>query len=333
MELKKDKQIKYLLKISDEVGVIEHATFDRPNYEEGWCVDDNARAIQVCLAFWENKGLKKKLSTYVKFIDSAWRQGRLFNDFNKDLSWKDDASTSGEHIGRALAAAGELIKKQPNFREIKKITGKIYNSIKNRDDLSPRVVAQLIFGCRYLFPDEITRWADRLIVIYNKTSNNSWKWFEPLVSYDNGRIPMALLMAFKIKKNKKYLNLGLETLDFLTDLLWEKDKKCFSFAGNNGWIRQDGYRAVFAQQPIEAGSMTEVYCLAYQITKNKKYKDLARAAFEWYQGRNISKLKMINEKSGGIYDGFEEKEINQNQGAEAVLSYLLAVKEIEKIKD
>ena len=40
---------------------------------------------------------------------------------------------------------------------------------------------------------------------------------------------------------------------------------------------------------------------------------------------------MINEVSGGIYDGFGKKEVNQNQGAEAVLSYLLAVSKVESI--
>jgi len=331
MRLKKEKQINYLLKISDQIGLVEHATFDEPNYEEGWCVDDNARAIQVCLAFAENKKLEEKLPVYVDFVSLAWRQGRLFNDFNRDLTWRDDASTSGEHIGRALSALGELVNKRSDFK-IKSLTNKIYGSIKNQKNLSPRVIAQLILGGKYLYPNEVKKWADRLIEIYNREKSADWRWFEPLVSYDNGRIPLALLTAFKVSGEKKYLETGIETLNWLTDLLWKKDKNCFSFAGNGGWIQKNGFRAVFDQQPVEAGSMIEVYCLAYKVTGEKKYKKLAKAAFDWYEGKNIKNQKMINETGGGIYDGFGEKEVNQNQGAEAVLSYLLAVASLESIE-
>ena len=331
MKLKKDKQINYLLKLSDEVGLIEHATRDEPNYKEGWCVDDNARAIQVCLAFPENKQLNQKLSTYVSFIKSAWREGKLFNDFNEDLTWKDDATTDGEHIGRALAAFGELINKRKDFENIKGLADKIYKEIKNKKIRWPRVTAQLVLGGKYLYPEDIKKWADKLVKIYRQVNDNNWKWFESKISYDNGRIPMALLTAFEITGDKKYLKIATESLDFLTDLFWDEDKQCLSFPGNKGWIEKDGIRAKFDQQPVEAGSMVEAYNLAYKITDNKKYKKLAKIAFEWYEGRNIRKQKMINEVSGGIYDGFGKKEVNQNQGAEAVLSYLLAVSKVESI--
>jgi len=219
MKLKKDKQINYLLKLSDEVGLIEHATRDEPNYKEGWCVDDNARAIQVCLAFPENKQLNQKLSTYVSFIKSAWREGKLFNDFNEDLTWKDDATTDGEHIGRALAAFGELINKRKDFENIKGLADKIYKSIKNKKIRWPRVTAQLVLGGKYLYPEDIKKWADKLVKIYRQVNDNNWKWFESKISYDNGRIPMALLTAFEITGDKKYLKIATESLDFLTDLL------------------------------------------------------------------------------------------------------------------
>ena len=88
MKLKKDKQINYLLKLSDEVGLIEHATRDEP---KGMVVTTMLGHTSVLGV--SRKQLNQKLSTYVSFIKSAWREGKLFNDFNEDLTWKDDATT------------------------------------------------------------------------------------------------------------------------------------------------------------------------------------------------------------------------------------------------
>ena len=151
------------------------------------------------------------------------------------------------------------------------------------------------------------------------------------MTYDNGRLPMSLLIAYKQTKNKMYLEIAIESLDFLTEITYDNKKNYFSFPGNKGWFTKSGNRAKFDQQPIEAGTMVEVYVLAYELTKNEKYKELAKIALDWYYGKNILGIDVINEKTGGIYDGLEEKKINQNQGAESVLSYLLAAKEIEKL--
>ena len=161
--------------------------------------------------------------------------------------------------------------------------------------------------------------------------NQDWKWFDPEMTYDNGRLPMSLLIAYKQTKNKMYLEIAIESLDFLTEITFDNNKNYFSFPGNKGWFTKSGNRAKFDQQPIEAGTMVEVYVLAYEVTKKKKYKELAKTALDWYYGKNILGIDVINGKTGGIYDGLEEKKINQNQGAESVLSYLLAVKDIEKL--
>ena len=71
--------------------------------------------------------------------------------------------------------------------------------------------------------------------------------------------------------------------------------------------------------------------MAFKITKNIKYKDLALKDFAWYSGKNILNINMINQTNGGFYDGFSNKKINTNQGAEPVLAYILAAEAIESI--
>ena len=326
------KQIDYLVKITDKVGLVEHCINNIPNYDEGYCIDDNARALQVCLRFKnEYPVLKNVLPIYFNFLKLAWRNEKYYNDLNKDLVWQEEFFINGEHCGRALSTLGEIIHFDQNYDEAKKMFDQIYGLIKNNDTGYIRVIAQTILGLQYYRQDEIKFWADKLVTKYDSEKTKDWQWFEVILSYDIGRIPLALLTAYQINNNSKYLRVAIESLDFLTELTFNKKRDCFVFPGNKGWFTKSGSRNVFDQQPLEAGSCAEAYSLAYQITKNKKYKNLALKAFAWYSGKNIIKAKMIDPKTGGIYDGFSNKKINKNQGAESILAYLLAYDAIQKI--
>ena len=311
------KQIDYLLKLTDKTGVIEHCIFDKPDYLEGYSVDDNARALQICLRFKNQYPiLEKFLPVYFNFLKLALKDNVLYSDLNSDLSWQNNFELNGEHYGRTLAALGEMGNRD--------LFDQIYKSFITKTSPHQRVLGQIILGLKYYHSEDIKIWADLLVEQYLKEKTDSWKWFESILSYDIGRLPTALLTAYEITNDIKYLEISLESLDFLTEIIFDKKLDCFVFPGNNGWITKNGTKAIFDQQPIEAGSATEAYSLAFKITKNKKYQDLALKAFSWYGGNNIIKANMIDPKTGGIYDGFNEKEKNLNQGAESVLSYLLA---------
>ena len=328
MEVKTEKQIDCLLNVTDKIGLIEHCRENKPDYNEGWCVDDNARGLQVALRY---KLSKEIIDLYFDFLKKAWN-GKIFrNDLNRNLTWKEDFLISGEHCGRALFALGEAIKNGYRKEESERLFNKIYLLIKENKDNFLRVIAETILGLQFYNADKIEFWAEKLVDIYNKEMDNKWKWFSSEITYDNGRLPMAMLVAYQKTEKERYFNVAIESLSFLTKLIFNKNKDCFSFPGNNGWFNKAGAKAEFGQQPIEAGSMVEVYVLAYEVTKNKKYKDLAEKAFEWFLGKNMLGIKMIDEITGGVYDGLEQNGANKNQGAESVLSYLIAAKEIEKL--
>ncbi|MFA6007832.1 MAG: hypothetical protein WC784_04295 [Candidatus Shapirobacteria bacterium] len=319
------KQINYLLKITDKTGIIEHCLLDKPDYIEGYCVDDNARALQVCLRLKNNYPiLEKVLPTYFNFLKSAFQNGQLQNDLNSDLTWQKNFEINGEHYGRTLAALGEV--------NDKKLFDQIYSSLNCQSSPYPRVSAQIICALKYRHSTDIKLWADSLVNQYLKENTNSWHWFESLISYDNARLPLALLTAYQVTKNSQYLQIALDSLDFLTELTFNTKLDCFIFPGNRGWFTKSGQRNIFDQQPLEAGSAVETYSLAFQITKNKKYYDLAQKSFAWYSGKNVLKANMIDSQSGGIYDGFNSQKVNQNQGAESILSYLLAYNALENFR-
>jgi len=317
------KQIDYLIKLTDNVGVIEHSIFDKPNYLDGYCVDDNARALQVCLRFRKKYLiLENVLPVYFNFLKSAVKTDRLYADMNSDGSWQEKFEINGEHYGRTLAVLGEA-----DVAEF----DQVYLLLTKQAPSHIRVASQVILGLQYRQPENVRFWADIIIGQYLKEKNDSWKWFESVLSYDLGRIPLALLTAYQITGDSKYFDVAFESLDFLIKMTFDEKNNYFVFPGNKGWFTKSGLRIIFDQQPIEAGSATEVYSLAFQITKNKKYRDLALKAFAWYSGNNIIKANMIDPQTGGIYDGFSDKEVNKNQGAESVLSYLLAYSSLNLI--
>lgn len=311
------KQIDYLIKITDKIGIIEHCRLDKVDYSEGYCVDDSSRALQICLRLKNNyPELEKVLPIYLNFIKSAFQNGQLFNDQNSDLTWQKNIVVNGEHYGRALAALAESGDQE--------LFDQIYLAFKKQASPFPRVSAQVICALKYYHSSDIKLWADSLIQKYQQEKTSTWHWFESLISYDNYRLPYALLIAAQCTHSSSYLQIALDSLDFLTKLTFNSKFDCFVFPGNHGWFTKSGQRNIFDEQPIEAGSATEAYSLAFQITKDKKYADLAGKSFAWYSGKNILKANMINQNNGGIYDGFSKNKINYNQGAESVISYLLA---------
>ncbi|MFA5025921.1 MAG: hypothetical protein WC503_05435 [Candidatus Shapirobacteria bacterium] len=318
-------QVNYLLKLTDSIGLIEHCCLDKPNYIEGYCVDDNARAIQVCLRYQSQfPVLKNAFPLYYHFIKSAYKNKLLYNDLNLDNSWQQIFERDGEHLGRSLAALGEIIKFEPSLSlDATNLFNQLYRLINPKTSHHLRTFAQIILGLQYYQSENIKIWADLLVSHYKKNKINSWNWFEPQLSHDNGRLPLALLIAYQITHKSSYLKIALESLDFLTKQTFNKETNCFVFPGN---------KKFFGQQPIEAGSMVETYSLAFHLTRDRKYFQLSENAFNWYYGQNVLGLSLVNSKTGGIYDGLEKDGVNLNQGAESVLSYLLAFNSLKNLR-
>jgi hypothetical protein len=336
--------------MTDNVGILEHCLFATPDLREGYCIDDNARALIVAVNFKE----EKLIDLYLKFLVSASSPKGFKNDLTQNLIW--DKESLRENFGRAMVALMETVKN--GIREDQKLTAlflfdqQIVN-IKQVD--SDRAKAWLIqalclrkevgqklvqvvdnYSRLKLAQGKIAhvaesdsksiakKMADDIVRSFNKFSDDRWSWFEDEITYDNGRLPLGLFWAYRLLGDKTYLNVAIKSLDFLTQNIFDSKQKCFSFPGYRGWITRSGTKALFGQQPIEAGSMAECYSLAYEVTRDKKYKYLALKAYDWYHGKNILGVSLINPQTGGVYDGLEKEGVNLNQGAESVLSYLLA---------
>ncbi len=325
----------HLIKLTDNFGVIQFAVQTNPDKNSGYTLDDNARAILVCTKHYEKFREFKQLDlirtylNYIKYVQK--RDGKLYNFVNSDKringeQWSEDAH------GRAIWALGYLIS-SPNIpedfkREAEKI---ITRAIAASEEIrSPRSLAFIIQGLYFYnkianlskIRKHISKLADYLISLYKSASNPSWKWFEPYMTYANSKLPEALLYSYIATGKREYLDIGLESLDFLLSQTFKED--LFVPVGQRGWYPKDGRKSDYDQQPIEASYMIQTLILASKISRDEKYKKYALQTFQWFVGKNTLNQVVYDSTTGGCYDGIGENAINLNQGAESTISYLLA---------
>ncbi len=327
--------IKHLLRLTDNFGIIQFANQSFPDKTSGYTLDDNARALLTCAMHYEKfKEYKqlKMIKTYLKYINFVKKKdGKLYNFVNKskiidETNWSEDAH------GRALWALGYLYSLPDIPQDFRDKAERIFLETFPATSImtSPRAIAYTITGLYYYnkiknssyIVENIKKLADFLTTLYKNNTKDNWRWFEQYMTYSNSKLPEALYHAYLSSKNQEYLTIAEESLNFMIEKTFNNN--FFVPIGQKGWYFKDKERAYFDQQPIEAGYTVQTLITAYKITKNPYYKKLAYNAFQWFLGKNILKQVVYNETTGGTHDGIGENSINLNQGAEATVSYLLA---------
>jgi hypothetical protein len=165
--------------------------------------------------------------------------------------------------------------------------------------------------------------ASQVLGWYREVSRPDWRWFEETLTYDNARLPESLAACYEIMQDPTYLRVASESLDFLMNV--QTVDGVFAPVGNKGWYRVSGDRALYDQQPVDAGATVEACNRLYRVTRETRYRDWSSLALSWYSGSNLKRLALYDYATGGCYDGLTEDGVNLNQGAESILSYLLAI--------
>ena len=66
---------------------------------------------------------------------------------------------------------------------------------------------------------------------------------------------------------------------------------------------------------------------AYQVTHDEFWRKEAKRALQWFLGRNDLGITLIDAATGGCRDGLHQDRVNENQGAESTLAFLMALTE------
>jgi hypothetical protein len=128
------------------------------------------------------------------------------------------------------------------------------------------------------------------------------------------------------------LETGLKTLRWLVRKQ-TSDTGAFRPIGSNGFYPRDQEQAQFDQQPIEAQVTVSACIAAYEATGDSFWVAETRRAFEWFLGRNDLGLPIYDASTGGCHDGLHVDRVNQNQGAESTLAFLLSLAEMQALQN
>lgn len=321
----------YLFQLTDDTGIFQHSKYGVPDRRFGYTTDDNARALIMALMLY--KKYKKKVYMQLVYRFSAFilhaqnSEGRFRNFMTYEKIWLEEEG-SEDCFGRCLWALGYGI----TDSEIPACIKRTLQSIMKKaiphvlSLVSPRGKAYSVIGLAYLNNDEskglISEAVGALYDQYYQYRDGKWKWVEDIVSYSNSVLPWAFFTAYRILGDQKFLTAAEETMKFLANITFKENM--FKPVGCKGWYEKDGTAAKFDEQPIEACETMLAYLEAYRVTGKKKYKQQAQRCRAWYEGKNSKGVSLIDNETGGCFDGLTEKGINENFGSESLISYMIS---------
>ncbi len=335
-------KLSHLSRMTDSTGIFQHAILTVPNFSEGYCTDDNARAFILAVLLSElgeePERVRTLATTYAAFLHHAFdlRVKRFHNHMSFDRRWLDEQG-SEDCQGRALWALGVGVGRSP-YRSFQIMAGQLFALALPAltEFTSPRAWAFGLIGIheylRRLSGDSLVNQTretltSRLMALFERTAQPDWRWFQEDLTYDNAKLPHALILSGRATGQQAVLERGLQALRWLTELQIS-EKGHFRSIGTNGFYRRGGMRANFDQQPIEAQAMVSACLEAYRATSDLWWYEQAQRAFDWFIGWNDLGLELCSPKTGGCRDGLHVDRVNRNQGAESTLAFLLSLGEM-----
>jgi hypothetical protein len=337
-----DVKLDHLSRMTDSTGIFQHAVFSVPNFSEGYCTDDNARAFILAVLLEDlgedSERVRSLATTYAAFLCYAFdrKTGRFHNHLSFDRRWLDPQGSEDCHA-RALWALGAGVGGS-SYRSFQVMAGQLFVEALPAvlTFTSPRAWAFALIGIheylRRLGGDSfVSQTRDvligRLMEQYDRAATPDWPWFEQELSYDNAKLAHALILSGRATGQKPVFDRGIETLRWLVKLQTSEHGH-FRPIGSNGFFRRGGPRANFDQQPVEAQAMMSACLEAYRSTSDFWWYEQAQRAFDWFIGWNDLGLELYSPRTGGCRDGLHVDRVNRNQGAESTLAFLLSLAEL-----
>jgi hypothetical protein len=243
-----------------------------------------------------------------------------------------DEEGSEDSFGRAIWALGYLIRYSPNdaYHQLAaEIFEKAYPNFEKLNSI--RGIANTLIGIshymhRYHSDERVIRLIEilslKLVKQYNIHCDKDWYWFENILTYDNGVIPLALYHSYQIVDNPVVLKVADESRKFLEEVTMKNGY--FSPVGSNGWFTKNGKCAKFPQQATDTMIMILLYFKVFQIKKRRKDLKNMFQCFTWFLGENDLRIPLYDHETNGCCDGLESFGVNRNQGAESTLAYLIS---------
>jgi hypothetical protein len=320
--------------LTDDTGVIQHARWSVPARNSGYCVDDNARALIVALQATKVgsvPGSQALVVTYLSFLHAAQTGDGDFRNFMR-YDRTQESVCSDDCQGRAIWALGKTIALAADDGCRMLAAEMLDRAVPAARELGPRGTAWTILGLasvldiqpqREALRQELRRLAAKLAAVYDSASSDDWRWFEPTLTYDNAVLPFALFEAFTVTGERALLRVARESLEFLESVCFKDGR--LNLVGNAGWHERGGQKPSADEQAIDATAFVLAYRGAFVATGDHHYLRRMRESFAWFLGANRLGASLYDPVTTGCRDGLMAGGVNQNQGAESTICFLLSL--------
>jgi hypothetical protein len=346
--------LRHTLILTDDTGIAQHAAFGTPDLHHGYCTDDNARALIAAVMAMqlnadipaseeasksEPDALLVALQRYLAFLNYAFNHdtGRFRNFMGFDRRWREETGSQDSHA-RALWALGVTVT-LGQVDAVTELAERLFRSafpkLEEFDAVRPWAYGILGIGefLKAVPDEEVEQYAyalgQRLVNWWHKNASPDWPWWEDKLTWGNAKPPHALLELGDRLNSEKMVTAGLTALRWLLQVQTAQNGH-LSIIGNAGWYARGRTRARFDQQPIEAKALVQACLSAARVSRDPFWTSEAVRCFEWFLGRNDLDIAVYNSETGGCHDGLQRDNVNDNQGAESTLAYLLSVLEMHR---
>ncbi len=323
--------LEHIRRLTNQVGILQHAKFSLPNYHHGYCLDDNARALQLTIlakSKYKTNEYDDLIDTYLAYIMYVQNTDGSFKNFISFENCFLDEKGSDDSFGRAIMALGIVLQHDDRsyiIRIVNDILDKSYDRLLESDSL--RANAYILCGLHAIYnsgryskniTSKIAYLVKFIVHEYEQTTYSDWCWFEKKITYDNALIPYALLLSSEIINDNNCNEIAISSTLFLDQLLFKNGH--LGLIGNDGWYSNFGLLSNCGQQPLEIPSLILLYKKMEELNPKIKLEGSAQKSYEWFFGNNNIKLSLYDKETKGCADGIEHNSINYNQGAESTMS-------------
>lgn len=339
-----DMQTDHFLSMCDDTGLFQHAVHSVPDRSHGYCVDDNARALLLACAL--NNPAEEPLgelltATFAAFVQHAWNPDmRRFRNFmGFDRRWLEDSGSEDSH-GRTLWALGVCADRDASLSRRQWAASLFAEALPIVESFtSPRAWAFTLLGldayCNAVESNPLAGrlrnlLADRLMALIAQVATADWVWFEESLSYDNARLPQALIATGVSTGSSAYIEAGMRSLRWL-NAQQTSSAGHFRPVGTEGFGEMRAEPRMFDQQPLEAAATISACLAAWRADGDAAWTIEADCVFAWFLGGNDLLLPLVDLETGGCRDGLHPDRPSENRGGESVLAYLLSLAEIREL--
>lgn len=334
----------HLRALTDDTGILQHAKANIPDRAFGYSTIDNAKALIAALIAQDyahdqrEANLLREIGIYLGFLQHAFdRDNKRFHAvMSYDRRWQPSESNYIDDLayGQAIWALGTAVARASVRGHMALAVNLFQEAMPHVPNLtSTRAWAYSLIGIgaylrRFSGDSEARRlrekMAERLFQQFKTNASDDWPWFEDKFTRASARFCQALLLSGQWMFRNDIIETALRSLNWLYEHQVTEDGYFQPIGSRGGWVRGQA-KARFDQKPIEALAMIDACIEAYHVTSDTQWVDRAYTCLTWFLGENDLRQPLYDYATGGCCDGLHPQGVNENQGAESTLAWLLSL--------